>query len=380
MQLPGGAILAGRRGAARAVVVTAVVAAIGCVVAVPGAGAAGGAVVARFPGAAALKAVSCPGPTWCMAVGTYIDPSHKYHSLAQTWAKGAWRVLKAPPGQGLYSISCTSPSFCMAWAMNPSDTSSATERWNGTTWTVMASPPVPGSPSCGDRRLCLELTSTAIETWFGRKWRIFDPQVCDVPGQPCGLTAVSCGDGVNCMAVGFTTIDQAGDGEPRDYTWNGTGWASGTPPGDAEGDPATAGVVACAGRSFCLEGGSGFSEVAGGLVPTAGIWSNGQWTDISSTLETGQCSAGCWPTSNLTCGSPVSCMYFDGASHTWWNGTAWRQEPSVSAGRGSGLTAVGCGGSICMAAGYRTIRGAVRTLAELWNGTTWKILPTPRVT
>jgi hypothetical protein len=66
-----------------------------------------------------------------------------------------------------------------------------------------------------------------------------------------------------------------------------------------------------------------------------------------------------------------------------WNGTAWKIQPSpdrgvTGPGRGSSLSAVSCtSASACMAVGFFT-NGALisRTLAERWNGTAWKIQPT----
>jgi hypothetical protein len=34
--------------------------------------------------------------------------------------------------------------------------------------------------------------------------------------------------------------------------------------------------------------------------------------------------------------------------------------------------------AFCMAVGHQVVSGRGSTLAEYWNGTTWKILPTPR--
>src|SRR5262245_2287805 len=62
-------------------------------VAVPRAG-------ADSPGPAGLSAVSCPGSSWCMAVGSYVDRSHVRHALALVWNGRTWRALRNPPGRG----------------------------------------------------------------------------------------------------------------------------------------------------------------------------------------------------------------------------------------------------------------------------------------
>jgi hypothetical protein len=64
-----------------------------------------------------------------------------------------------------------------------------------------------------------------------------------------------------------------------------------------------------------------------------------------------------------------------------WNGSAWTAlpTPNPSGGHGSVLTAVSCrSASACTAVGsYRNSAGTAATLAETWNGTTWRIQPTP---
>ena len=383
MNAPGCAIGVGRRIRVRAVLVAAVVVAIAGLAAESAAVAASRATAPSYPGAASLRAVSCRGSTWCMAVGTYIDPSHRYHSLAQTWDKGVWRVLEAPPGQILWEVSCTSRWFCLADSELPTGQQTGIERWNGKTWVRMASQPggYLGSLSCGDQRLCMGITGLDVQTWFGQKWRDqVATNVCDVPGQECGLNDLSCGNATTCLAVGETTIDQAGDQIPKAVFWDGTGFSS-YPSPPADYDPSADGVVSCAG-SFCMVGGGGYSDVAGGDLPMAATFTaKGVWTDITSTLDLpAVCGGYCWVNPPMSCGSSANCMALDGASHLWWNGTGWQSKPSVSAGRGSGLDAVGCSGSMCMAVGNRTIHGVIRTLAELWNGKTWTILPTPKVT
>jgi len=62
----------------------------------------------------------------------------------------------------------------------------------------------------------------------------------------------------------------------------------------------------------------------------------------------------------------------------FWNGTTWKSAQAISAGRGSALQDVSCGGSDCLAVGFRTVAGKRRTLAELWNGSTWTIVKTPK--
>jgi len=110
--------------------------------ALAGAGAVAGAagVVPRaragLPGAARLSAVSCAGPSWCMAVGSYVGPSSVQHALALVWNGRAWRELRNPPGGVLGSVSCSSDSFCMARRRLDGQTYA----WDGRTWRAVTNP------------------------------------------------------------------------------------------------------------------------------------------------------------------------------------------------------------------------------------------------
>src|SRR5215472_11542342 len=64
-----------------------------------------------------------------------------------------------------------------------------------------------------------------------------------------------------------------------------------------------------------------------------------------------------------------------------WNGTAWRIRavPVPPGGTHSALDGVSCTvATACIAVGYYTSSQGVKvTLAERWNGTSWSVQPTP---
>jgi hypothetical protein len=175
---------------------------------------------------------------------------------------------------------------------------------------------------------------------------------------------------------GFQEPDQ----ETLGFFWNGKKWSLDQPPGD--GNPAVSNTVSCAG-SFCLAAGSGYSEVADGGIATAATWSaaTATWTDISPDLGvlcTGALVTCPWA-DLVACAGPSNCMTLGGVvSSQWWNGSEWKAEKSASAGPGSGLTSLSCAGSDCLAVGRRTSSGRQRTLAELWNGSSWSIVNSPK--
>jgi hypothetical protein len=380
--------------------------AVGLGAAVPAAGAAR---PASFLGAAELAGVSCPKSSWCMAVGSYTTRSQVQHSLAQIWNGHSWRVIK-PPGSALTGVSCTSTRFCLATG-GPT----RAERWNGTTWREIPGPQNPanagvqnlaGGITCGSESMCLVINGTkrggsanAAETWNGHRWRTWwqDTNLCtlsDIPGSPCALSGISCGTATNCVAVGDYTSASPGFSTgvptPGAFTWNGQHWAPATTgyqnvlgSNMAGNGIVSAFNVSCSG-TFCLSM-AGSQDSANSLAAT---WqaSSQSW----SALPGGGFSCpdgygGCYYVSSMSCASRTSCMVFVTvvpSGEAVWNGTTWTNVNSIGEGQQSLLADVSCRGTICLAVGHHANNPhrIERTLAELWNGATWTVIPTPNLT
>ena len=332
-----------------------------------------------FGGTSQLTDVSCRSQSWCMAVGQYTTTDKARHSLAAIWTGSGWRTLKNPPGIGLPAVACSSEKFCMAGG-GPTGVMT----WNGSVWRKIAAPSGGLSGvTCASRTLCMTTVGQAFYVWNGTSWHNVK-QISDfcngtAPG-PCGISGLSCGSTTNCMAVGTWTVSQEPVQETLGWFWNGKTWSFVQPPG--AGNPAESNAVSCAG-GFCMATGSAYSEVAGGGIATAGTWSAATttWTDVSpnlGTLCTGALVTCDWA-GQVACSGPSNCMTLGGVvGSQLWNGTGWQAEKTISAGRGSGLTSISCGGSDCLAVGWRTSSGKRRTLAELWSGSSWAIVGSPK--
>jgi hypothetical protein len=332
-----------------------------------------------------LWAVSCPRSAWCMAAGTTPGKSGAQHALAEIWNGKDWRVLTNAPGQSIRSVSCSAPWFCMTRG------TAGTWTWNGTGWRKITGPSKPAGPiSCGGRRLCAVLSNdgslygTVVQIWNGSTWRDWPRQTSacygGAPGQ-CGMYAVSCGNAVNCMAVGTFTEDNEGDQGALSVDWNGKGW-KGTGGMPWNGDPVYAYTDSCA-SYFCLATGGAYQEspadgdIAGGATWTKAHSGSG-WHNASPSLGT-ICSgyATCGWDNQISCGSPTNCMTFSGYGDLDWNGSTWNNDPAVSEGAESSLTALSCQGPACMAVGFRTVGGVRKSLVELFNGTSWSVVSAP---
>ena len=362
--------------------VLAAVAAAGALLAAPAAASAATGTArpaaTAFGGQAALTSISCDGPSFCMAVGSYTTTDHVRHAQAMIWNGTSWRTLTSPPGQSLASVSCPAPGFCMA-AGGPT----GAERWNGTAWRRMPSPKggIAGV-SCGSRKLCMIISGGVVRSWNGVTWRLWSQATgfCGGAPGPCGLASVSCGSPANCVAVGTMTISQEPVQNAVAAEWNGRSWSR-TLDLPAVGNPAQANAVSCTGP-FCMATGSSSSDAASGTVADAYSFQAATRSWTGAPLDLGNLCVEfhtCYWTTAVSCASPAACMTLGGPDGSqWWNGTAWTSAPAISAGRGSALQGLSCDGTSCLAVGFRTVAGRRRTLAERWSGSAWTIIPTPR--
>src|SRR6266568_6031075 len=143
---------------------------------------------------ATLSAVSCTAASSCMAVGTLITGSPgKDVTLAESWNGTAWTMKATPNPKGatgsfLFGVSCTAASRCMAVGLYEDAAAPLgvpfAEVWNGTAWTIKTMP----SP----------------------------------PGTTPGADGVSCATAQACIAVG--NVVSNGHNNAFSEAWNGTAW------------------------------------------------------------------------------------------------------------------------------------------------------------
>lgn len=173
-----------------------------------------------------LASVSCGAPTMCVAVG-----KSKGLALIQEWTGEGWismRSVKSASVPFLASVSCASRVFCLAGGQTLSGRPFA-EVWRGRGW-VNVSPDVVGTVtdvSCLSAVFCMSVgtlgASGAMAAQFkAGKWvvRAVPQTVTDGLGL---LSGVSCSQGNDCTAVGYT-LSQA----PGFFTtvahWDGSRW------------------------------------------------------------------------------------------------------------------------------------------------------------
>ena len=364
--------------------------------------------------------VSCAGAGFCAAVGASYTDVHHQASLAEIWNGQNWTARPTPykPGgsvtQWLQSVSCSSASFCVA----AGDYQTAVgfqhgfvETWNGTAWTGQALPEPRNSAvttvldaSCTAPDSCVAVGNelpngeyteygpnrSVAWQWNGTAWRILSVLNLAKKGTATGFTQVSCTSATACTALGQYPLN-----EPDSYQtqvaarWNGTGWTI-QPIASKAGSPSTGlGAVSCTTAASCLGAGAYASGTNGSSsTAVAERWNGTAWRLYAVPQPAGALGTGL---TDVSCTAMATCTAIGGYSTTHdggkpvalferWNGTTWRIQPSPAVAGQVYLGNIACAtATACTAVGYVStgLASADRTLAEAWNGTTWTVQVTP---
>jgi putative hemolysin len=314
-----------------------------------------------------LTGVSCPASGICMAVGYYVaKATGEQQTLGERWANGAWAVEPTPsPGdtgiEQLTSVSCLSPTDCTAAGVYSSATAyenTLIEHWDGTSWTVVASPNPAGTTtaeldavSCASATSC---TATGLydggsghqthvlplaEHWDGTSWTIQHVPL------PAGSTSanlssgVSCPTPTRCIAVSLGLLAEQ---------WNGTRWTVLATPTPGQADRPAFRGVSCSSAKNCTAVG-GYLNASNVDEPLVERWNGAAWTiqtdaaPANTTLDGVSCTSG---TSCTAVGDDVTGVV---AEH--WDGTSWTIQP-MPARRAGSLSSASCrSATVCTAVG-----------------------------
>jgi hypothetical protein len=296
----------------------------------------------------------------------------------------------APPLSGvLYAVSCASASHCMAVGglTTAAGSGNLAEKWNGTKWSVVASPDPPGALSttfrgvdCISANNCLAVgdyttphTSNnahilpTAERWNGKNWSLI---TVPAPSKHANLDAISCGSATDCWASGFSWNHTLVE------NWNGSAWSIVSSPSPVPGPPNVLYGMACASARECWSAGA-----AQGTTSLTERWNGKKWSAVTTPNSAESILYG------DTCAGTSACLAV-GFAHNGqaiaqqWNGTTWTTAPAAqpSGATSAELGAVSCtGADACVSVGsyYVSSTDISQTLAEGWNGTTWAIETMP---
>ena len=331
--------------------------------------------------------VSCPAADSCMAVGTYVRPSGAGVNLAEQWNGRSWRVLPTPNPAGaavssLLGVACSAPSACTAVGSSVTATGASqavAEQWNGIGWRIQ---PTPGlsqgaglnGVSCTSASACTAVGRSGAgplaERWNGANWSIQA-----TPNAPQGngfLSGVACTSATTCIAAGAANPFTPGATTLAE-SWDGNTWSIQHTPNPPKGGGELNGV-SCTSASACTAVGN---SNAGTL---AALWNGASWSLQSTPALSG--SQGAFLNS-VACTSPSDCTAVgaystsSGASHTLaedWDGSSWRTQATPNPAGTSLLIGVACAsGTACTTVGYSNTAQTPAAVAERWNGSAWTV-------
>jgi len=268
-----------------------------------------------------LTGVACTTPTSCIAVGQYNTLATVTKTLAMRWDGTRWSILTSPnapdsPVSVLAGISCATSTSCFAvggYFVNTGSTSvelTLIEQWNGKTWSIVPSPDQPlavdsalTSVSCPSTSSCFAVgsydtqlvTSTLTERWDGSTWAIVAS--ANPPGSPDSqLSSVTCPTTSSCVAVGLghgTLIER----------WNGTIWGIVTSANPTGATGASLTGVSCPSATRCDAVGTIFRQtVLQRLVET---WDGTRWSLVTVPVPSGTKLS---TLSAVSCATTTSCF------------------------------------------------------------------------
>ena len=293
-----------------------------------------------------FMSASCGSPSWCVAVGWYIDTSGYSQGLLLTGSGATWKAARAPlpatvtgdPGVNLESVSCTSATWCVAVGVY-TDTAGAGQglilTWNGKSWHP-ADAPLPRAPdpgykavdaqpyqvACSSPAECIavgrygEYSASQGEdgpplglmlTWSGKTWTATGQRT---PGGSLGQgfgqgDSIACSSGGLCVAPASYQTPFTDQFQELLYTWSGTAWTAAAPMPASNSEPS--GTASCPTRFSCV--------VAASYQDSASVYHIKVLTGAGSTWKPAQVLApagidanGGEGASAVACPSATSCV------------------------------------------------------------------------
>ena len=197
---------------------------------------------------------------------------------------------------------------------------------------------------------------------------------------PSQFASVSCTSPSACTAAGFS-VGRSGILRTLAERWDGSRWRIQPTPNPRGAAPSQFASVSCTSPSACTATG----EAAN--LPLAERWDGAKWRiQPTPSLRAGGGLA------SVSCTSAVACAAvgartdssgdFTGTLAERWDGSRWRLQPTPNppGAHGSALFGLSCtSSSACTATGnsFNSSGTPVGVFAERWNGTKWRIQPVP---
>jgi hypothetical protein len=384
----------------------------------------GASASAKSLSSAGLQGVFCTSASNCWAVG-YFERNGAWLNATLRWDGHRWSRVAAPSPGGtasgdssrLYSVRCTAAANC--WAVGfyarPGVQLDQALHWNGTSWSLVATPTPAGTLS-GDFNDLFDVACTSPDScwaageygvatmesevvenqalhWNGQTWSLVATP--NPGGTAAGglssLNSTRCASARNCWAVGRYRPIAGGTLLNEALHWNGKKWSlvAVPDPENAVGGSNELEGLACTSASNCWAIGS---DSPGDSSPVSLNqvlhWNGRKWSEVSVPEPDGDGALASNALVSVSCSSAGNCWavgYFGRFSSEpisnealHWNGSHWSKtsvpDPGGSAsGDHSFLYGIRCTSRIsCWAVGQSNPLGeSARSQLMHWDGTRW---------
>ena len=247
--------------------------------------------IATFPNPAGstsvdFEGVDCPSAKSCFAVG-FSQAGKTNKTLVERWNGSKWSVMATPNPAGatnsyLQAVSCASATNCIAvgYSSQGNKLSSLAEQWNGTKWSVMVTPspvswtnPALESVSCASPTSCMAvghgraLTGESIVEHWDGIAWSVLPIAKQMGWTEISFYGVACPSVTSCFAVGFYQDVAFAALRTLVQHWDGAAWSIQTSPSPTGAVPANLARVSCPSATSCFAVGS-YSPPKGGGFKT----------------------------------------------------------------------------------------------------------------
>lgn len=217
------------------------------------------------------------------------------------------------------------------------------------------------------------------ELWAGTAWSVRPVQTPARKNQVTFPGEVSCGSPGSCMLVG-AHYRSARSPVLLAETWNGSRWVIAASANPAGATSSALGDVACAGTAFCMTVGQEVLR-SGRTQAIARAWNGHGWGPVTVPAPP---RARLSELGGLACATATSCMAVGGYELTRarlltyaarWDGSRWKilPTPSVPHQAASVFNAVSCPTPArCVAVGFSNGRQGEHPLIETWSNGRWQ--------
>ena len=294
-------------------------------------------------------------------------------------AASGWTVVASPPSDGGFFNAVSARTDTDAWAVGDlSATTPLTARWNGTSWAQVPGPTVTGArntvlnavsaASATDawavgRATVSLVTSSLAAHWNGTAWTVVaTPEVS-------GSVLTSVAD--------ISPGDAYAVGESEALHWDGTSWSAFAVPVPGGGTPAGLSAVAADAANDVWIAGQYFDSATAALEPFTAHWNGTAWATVpvpASGAELASLAvishADAWAVGIGPKGHAVT--------ENWTGGRSWHMVANPASGLLLSVTGTGPG-SVTAAGHNTTANGPTAAIILSWNGSAWTKVSVPKV-